>query len=123
MAKTLAIVLGIVFVVLSLLAFIANPLIGQAGYFFTDVTYDILYLLFGIILLIAAGAGEATSALWLKIIGVVEIVLFLDGLFQSSALFSFIGANYADAWLNLVLGVVLLIGGWMKKSESSMPTM
>ncbi|GEM_PF-6831353 len=120
MAKTLAIILGVVFVVLSLLAFIANPLIGTSGYFVTGVTLDIVYLLFGIILLIAAGAGDAPAALWLKVIGVLSLVLFIDGLFQSSALLGFITANYADAWLNLVLGVVSLGGAYMKGGSDSM---
>ncbi len=115
MAKTLAIILGIVFVVLSLVAFIPNQFIGANNSLFTtDVTYNIMYLIFGIALLIAAGAGEGASALWLKIIGVLELILFIDGLFQSSALFSFIGANMADTWLNLVLGIILVLGGYAK---------
>lgn len=121
MAKTLAIIFGIVFVFLSLLAFVVNPLIGANNSLFTtDAIYNIIYLIFGIILLIAAGAGEGLSTLWLKIIGILELILFIDGLFQSGALFGFIGSNMADAWLNLVLGVILILGGYAGKGKAAM---
>ena len=118
MAKTLAIILGIVFVVLSLVAFVSNPFIGANNSLFaTGAIYNIIYLIFGIVLLIAAGAGEASSALWLKIIGILELILFIDGLFQSSALFGFISANMADTWLNLVLGIILILCGYAGKGK------
>lgn len=118
MAKTLSVILGIVFVVLSLLAFIQNGFIGSSGFFMTGPAYNIMYLIFGIVLLIASGAGEAPSTLWLKIIGVIEILLFINGLFQPNALIGVIPSNGSDMWLNLVLGVILLIGGYSIKGSS-----
>lgn len=118
MAKTLSVILGIVFVVLSLVAFIQNGFIGSTGFFMTGAAYNIVYLIFGVVLLIASGAGEAPSSLWLKIIGIIEVLLFIDGLFQPNALIGFISANGSDMWLNLVLGVILLIGGYSMKGTS-----
>lgn len=116
MAKKSAILFGIILVIIGLLGFIANPVIGASGYFLADATHDIVYILIGVILLIAGGKGESAAATWLKVFGIVYILLFLDGLFQANLL-GFIASNTAHAWLHLVIGIVLLIAGFMKSSS------
>jgi hypothetical protein len=67
--------------------------------------------------LIAAGAGEAASSLWLKISGIIYLVLFIDGLFQPTLLLGFVTASPSDTWLHLVLGIALLIAGYAGKPK------
>jgi hypothetical protein len=128
MAKKLALVFGIVFVIVGILGFISNPIVGRAdgAMFQTDAIHDIVHLLIGIVLLVAA-KSQSASTMWLKVIGVVYLVLFLDGLLQvketGDKLLGFVTANPADNWLHLVLGIVLLAAGFMSKSGSSMPMM
>jgi hypothetical protein len=125
MAKKFAVIFGIVFVIVGILGFIPNPIVGAEGAIFrTDALHNIVHLLVGVVLLIAAKSASA-SAMWLKIWGVVYLVLFVDGLIQVSAdgdkLLGLVTANPADNWLHLVLGVVLLLVGFMGgKNQMSM---
>ena len=79
MAKTLAMVFGIVFVLVGILGFIPNPIVGTAGLFVTDHLHDLVHFLFGVILLVVAFAAPARSAQWMIILGVVYLVLAVLG--------------------------------------------
>ncbi len=121
MAKKLAIVFGIVFVIVGILGFIPNPIVGGGdAYFLTDTIHNIVHLLVGIILLIAAGKSERASAASLKVFGVIYLILFLDGLVEKTQLIGFIQQNSHDTWLHLLLGIVLLIVGFSVKGNSMM---
>lgn len=125
MAKTLALVFGIVFVVVGLLGmFVPNPLVGAGALFETNQAHDLVHLLFGIILLVVAFTAPMKSGLWLKILGVVYLVIALLGFVMApagGALLGLVETNHADHWLHIVLGVVLLIAGFMggKKQMAS----
>jgi hypothetical protein len=124
MIKKWAVLFGVVFVIVGALGFIPNPIVGSAGIFRTDVLHNIVHLLVGIVLLLAA-KSESASALWLKIWGAVYLVLFLDGIVQvhmnGDKLLGIVTANPADTYLHLVLGIVLLIVGFVGgKSAMSM---
>ncbi|MBX4198119.1 DUF4383 domain-containing protein [Candidatus Parcubacteria bacterium] len=120
MAKKLAVVFGIVFVLVGVLGFFSNPIVGTDGYFVTDTIHNVVHLLIGIVLLIGAGAGEGASALWLKIFGVVYLVLFVDGLIEGDMLLGFVKQNTHDTYFHLVLGIVLLIAGFTARKSSMM---
>lgn len=122
MAKKLAVIFGIVFVIVGILGFIPNPIVGAEAYFVTDAIHNVVHLLVGVILLIAAGKGASASSMALKIFGVVYLILFIDGLVQPEMLLGFVKQNSADTYLHLVLGVVLLVAGFLgnKGSSSSM---
>ncbi len=120
MAKKLAVVFGIVFVLVGLLGFINNPIVGANGYFLTDAIHNVVHLLIGIILLITAGKSEGASSAALKLFGVIYLVLFLDGLVQPDALLGFVTQNAHDTWLHLLLGIVLLIAGFTAKGNDAM---
>lgn len=129
MAKTLALVFGIVFVLVGLLGmFVPNPLVGPGALFDTNQAHDIVHLLFGIILLVVAFAAPMKSALWLKILGVIYLIVALAGFVMAPGggmLFGLIEANDADHWLHILLGIVLLLAGFMgkggAKNMGSMP--
>jgi hypothetical protein len=112
MAKKWAVIFGIIFVIVGILGFIPNGLVGSNGYFVTDTIHNIVHLLIGVVLLFAA-KSQSASSMWLKVFGVVYLILFIDGLFQQDNLLGFVTANKADTWLHLVLGVVLLVVGFM----------
>jgi hypothetical protein len=120
MAKKLAIVFGIVFVLIGLLGFINNPIVGPQGFFVTDAIHNVVHLIIGIVLLVASRSGNRTSALWLKVFGIVYLVLFIDGLIEKDSLLGFITQNTNDTWLHLVLGIVLLAAGFLAKDENPM---
>ncbi len=74
--------------------------------------------LMGIILLVVAYQAAAQSALWLKIIGAVYLLLALIGWFMGAPLLGLVTANDADHWLHLVLAVVLIAAGFAAKDAA-----
>ncbi len=120
MAKTLAIIFGIIFVLVGLLGFVNNPLVGSGAFFAADAAHNLVHLVIGLILLAVAFWAAAKSSLWLKIIGVVYLALAIIGFLSSGgSLLGLVEANGADNWLHLVLGIVLLLAGIYAKGESA----
>ncbi|MEJ0054089.1 MAG: DUF4383 domain-containing protein [bacterium] len=120
MAKTLAIVFGIVFVLVGLLGFVSNPLVGMGAFFETNALHNVVHLLIGLILLAVAFWSPMQSSMWLKIMGVVYLVIAVLGFLLVSGtgeLFGLVTLNPADHWLHVVLGVVLLAAGFMYGDE------
>lgn len=115
MARTLAIVFGVVFVLVALLGFINSGITGENGIFQTDTLHDIVHLLFGVILLVVAFTAPLRSASWLTIIGVIYLVLAVLGFLlvgmESGKLLGLVLMNGADHVLHVVLGVVLILAG------------
>lgn len=116
MAKTLAYIFGIIFVLVGLLGlFVSNPLVGQGSLFDTNTAHDLVHLIIGLILLAVAMWAPMQSSMWLKIVGAVYLLVAILGLFTSSPLLGLVEINDADNWLHIVLGVVLLAAGvWAK---------
>lgn len=122
MAKTLAIVFGIVFVLVGVLGFMDSALVGDAGLFRTDGLHDLVHLLFGLILLVVAFTAPLKSAMWLKTIGIIYLVLAVLGFLlipNGGELLGLVLMNSADHWLHVVLGIVLVLAGMMSKTTSA----
>ncbi len=123
MAKKLAVVFGVIFVLVGVLGFVPNPIVGASGLFMTNTLHDLVHLGIGIILLVVAISAPAKSALWLKIFGVVYLLLVVLGFLlipSGGALLGLVTMNTADHFLHLVLGIVLLAAGFMSSNSSSM---
>ncbi len=125
MAKTLAMIFGIVFVLVAILGFATDgPLLGV---FLTDGVHDAIHLLVGVILIwVAAANGNSAGAL--KVFGVIYLLLAIVGFIQfgTSGMGKLLGlaeANAADNYLHLVLGLVLWIAGKASAGSNSMQTM
>lgn len=126
MAKTLALIFGIIFVLVGLLGFVDNPLVGDGAVFEADLMHNIVHLALGAILLVVAFMAAAQSALWLKIIGIVYLVVALLGFVlapESGILLGLVEVNAADHWLHVVLGLVLLGAGMYAKDGASAPSL
>ncbi len=119
MAKKLAVIFGIIFVIVGILGFIPNPIVGgSAGVLFlTDTIHNIVHLLVGVLLLVAASKGAKASSMALTTFGVVYIILFIDGLIEGEKLLGFVSQNHADTYLHLVLGIVLIAAGYFTKNK------
>ena len=124
MAKTLAIVFGAVFVLVGLLGFVPNPIVGDSGIFLTNMLHNLVHLLVGVLLLVVAFTKPGASGLWLKIVGVVYLLVWILGLLAVDAsgrgsILGLVDVNTADNWLHLVLGIVILGAGFMSKPNNS----
>lgn len=124
MAKKLALVFGVIFVIVGILGFVPNPIVGAAGLFQTNMLHDLVHLLIGVVLVIVALSAPEKSGLWLKVFGVVYLLLVVLGFIlipSGGMLLGLVTMNTADHWLHLVLGVVLIVAGMMKSSAPVMP--
>ena len=119
MKKTLAKVFGWVLIVVGVLGFFSNPIIGKVGYFHANVAHTVIHLLLGIIFLLVASTEES-AGLWLKIMGVVVLVVAILGFMSGTGtILGFIETNTAANWLHAVLGVVFFLCGFMGGSSSA----
>jgi hypothetical protein len=112
-AKTAALVIGIVFVLVGILGFIPNPLISPTGLFAVNTMHNLVHLISGIVLL--AGVYSFGAALGLKIIGIVYALVAILGFFivgDDQMMLGMIHVNEADKWLHVFLAVVILIAGF-----------
>jgi uncharacterized protein DUF4383 len=112
-AKTAALVIGIVFVLVGILGFIPNPLISPTGLFAVNTMHNLVHLISGIVLL--AGVYSFGAALGLKIIGIVYALVAILGFFivgDDQMMLGMIHVNDADKWLHVLLAVVILIAGF-----------
>lgn len=109
MAKTSAILFGVIFVLAGLLGFVSNPLIGTNAIFETNTADNLLHLLVGSILILVAYIGPDRSGRWLKVFGITYLFVAAIGFFSFSPLLGLFEANRADNWLHAVLGTMLIL--------------
>ena len=119
-AKTAAMVIGIVFLIVGALGFIPNPIVGRDGIFLTNPLHDWVHIGSGIVLLIGAYSGLGPS-LALKIVGVIYGIVAVLGFVMGDMVFG-IAMNMADHWLHVVLAIVILYAGFGLPAETKAAT-
>ena len=102
--KTFSMVLGVVLILVGLLGFFNNPILGLFG---VNALQDIVHILGGALLIWQAGK---TANMYLGIAGILLAVLwFIPGTGgDTGLLYSIFGINAAISYLHLVIGVVSL---------------
>lgn len=109
-AKTAAMVLGIVFVIVGALGFVPNPIVGENGIFLTNRLHDWVHVASGIVLLLGA-YSPLGSAMTLRVVGVIYAIVAVLGFIMAGPVFG-IAMNMADHWLHVVLAIVILFAGF-----------
>jgi hypothetical protein len=109
-AKTAAMVIGLVFVIVGALGFVSNPIVGADGIFLTNAAHNWVHIGSGIVLLIGAYSALGPS-LALKIVGVIYGIVAVLGFVMGDMVFG-IAMNMADHWLHVVLAAVILYAGF-----------
>ncbi len=124
MAKKWAKVLGVVVIIVGVIGFFANPLVGMMGYFHTNTALDIVYIVLGLVLVLC-GTDEKAK-LWLKIVGIIYVLLAIIGfmMMKGATVASVFGlqVNGAANWLHLVVGVVMFLAGMSGAKTAMAPT-
>jgi hypothetical protein len=100
-----------VFILVGILGFIPNPLVGADAVFATNTAHDLVHLVSGAALLVGALALEQ-SRRTLQVVGIVYAIIAVLGLFSGDMLLGFIHVNTADLWLHVLLAIVLIAAGW-----------
>ncbi len=109
MDKTIVTILGIVFILVGLLGFVQNPVLGI---FAVDTLHNIIHLAAGVLALWAVNRGTESILTYAKVFGVVYGVVAILGFLLPSPLLGLVTVNMADNLLHVVLAVVLLAIGF-----------
>lgn len=124
-AKNLARIMGVLFLLLGLLAFFPNTVIGAIGYFRTDTALNCVLLLFAALLLSSTTKGESTAASGLYLVAMLASALasvgFVTLLDQPEGtavkLLDLVLCNQQDVWLFSGTAIVLFACGLMNTSS------
>lgn len=112
----LAKVFGVILVIVGILGFIPNPVVGSGAFLETDFLHNLVHLVLGVALLVWP------NTMGVRIVGAVFLVVAILGFLGGTGrVLSFLTVNSADNWLHLVLGAVLLAVGLLGKKETGMP--
>ena len=112
-AKKLVQLLGVVFVLVGILGFFNDPILG---YFEVDLMHNLVHLASGVLALIFAGMGSKQAKSFAKVFGVVYLLVAVLGFMGGGdKVLGLIEANQADHYLHVALAVVFLIVGFGAK--------
>jgi len=119
MAKTLATVLGIVYVAMGVLGFIDTGIVGTAGFFAADALYSAVFVVIGAVLLVGAFLATNRTRGINVTVGALLALIALSGFLMVPDRGEMLGmlVNGADHWLNLLAGLVLLGSGLMERGR------
>ena len=124
MAKTMAILFGVVFLVVGILGFV--PAVTKddmlLGIFHVNAAHNCVHLLSGVVALICGMAGVGASRLYFKIFGLVYGAVAVLGFLnpgEHTMLLGLISNNTADTWLHVAISAVSLIVGFMPASSET----
>lgn len=115
--KTLTMVLGAVLLLVGLLGFVNNPIMGL---FAVDTMHNLVHILTGALVLYAGYAGGSTMRRILQVLGIVYLLVTLAGLVAPGAVNALMAVNGADNILHALLTIVFLALGFMP--ERTAPT-
>jgi hypothetical protein len=125
-AKTAAIVIGLLFVAVGLLGYVDNPVIGEseAAIFHANSVHNLVHIISGILFLIVAYASPANVPMFCKVFGTVYLLLGILGLFRigsdgMTTLLGFLHVNGADNYLHIVLGLAILLVGFVARRSGT----
>ena len=109
--KTYAMVIGVVLLLVGLLGFFMNPILGFFG---VNTIHNVIHLVSGLAALLLASKGMAkTFNTWFGAVYLLVAVLGFLGFL------GFLAVNSADNWLHLALGVLSLLVAFAVKGGSA----
>ena len=122
-ARNVAFVLGVILLIVGVLGYVRNPIVGPTGFFVTNTLHNLVHILSGILLLIGVYTALGPS-LALKILGIVyAIVAVLGFVMMKGDMLYGIRMNMTDHWLHVVLAIILLAAGFGLRAMRRRPLM
>jgi Domain of unknown function (DUF4383) len=125
MAKTLALVFGVVFLLIGILGFVPAlaPNEMLLNIFHVNAAHNVVHLLTGVVALLAGMGGVGAAKVFFKIFGVVYgLVAILGFVVGDGMLLGLISNNMAVTWLHVVIAVVSLIIGFAPSGTAAATT-
>jgi Domain of unknown function (DUF4383) len=121
MAKTLALLFGVVFLLIGIFEFVPAMAPNEMllNIFHVNAAHNVVHLLTGVFALLAGMAGVGAAKTFFKIFGVVYGLVAVLGFVVGDGLLGLISNNMADIWHHVVIAVVSLIIGFAPSGEST----
>ena len=117
MAKKIVMVLGVIFILIGVLGFVNNPILGL---FHVDVVHNLIHLVSGALAVFFAMKGEMQAKKFAKVFAVVYgLVAVLGFITPGDMILGFLTANMHDDVLHVVLALVFAWVGWGKTQMTS----
>lgn len=124
-AKSLALIIGVIFIAVGLLGFIENPIVGTSenAIFHADQTHNIVHIVSGVLFVLIALAAPGAAAGLMILFGLVYLGLGILGLVTMGkegmgTLLGFLHVNGNDNYLHIGLGVVIFLAGIATRSRT-----
>lgn len=118
--RAASLIIGVVFIAVGLLGFIPNPIVGDShdAIFHADAVHNMVHIISGALFLTVALAAPARAGLFLKVFGVVYLLLGIIGLVTIGSegmteLLGFLPVNGADNYLHMGLGIAIFLAGML----------
>lgn len=114
--KKTAIGLGTLFIVIFLISFVENPIVGENGLLATNLAHDIFHLATGIILIIMGLTTDSAAKLGFRFFGIIYGLITLVGFVMipdGGSLFDIFDMSSADHYLHLLLALVFVYLGFL----------
>jgi hypothetical protein len=114
-AKSAALLFGVIFIIVGILGFVDNPIVGasQDAIFHADSMHNYIHIGSGVLFLLFALAAPASLAGFMILFGIVYLLLGIIGIVNFGTdgfgkLFGILNVNGADNLLHIGLGVLIL---------------
>ncbi len=127
-AKTVALLIGLVFLAVGLLGFIDNPIVGDSEnvIFHADKVHNLVHIVSGALFILVALASPSSARVFLILFGVVYLVIGIIGFAAiggegMTRILGFLHVNGADNYLHIGLGVVILLLGLLTRRVVTYP--
>lgn len=124
--KTASLIIGITFIAVGLLGFVPNPIVGSShnAIFHADAVHNMVHIISGALFLIVAFAAPARTGLFLKVFGIVYLLLGVIGLVTIGSegmtdLLGFLPINGADNYLHIGLGIGIFLAGLLPQNKTT----
>lgn len=112
MVKSITWILGIVLLLVGILGFVNNPILGL---FQVDTVHNVIHILSGIVALIAVSSGESYARLYLIVFGIVYGLVTILGFMSGTSVLGLFVINQADNYLHAAIAIVCLGVGFSSK--------
>ena len=124
MAKTMAVLFGVVFLVVGILGFVPAVTKDEMllGIFHVNTVHNCVHLLSGVVALICGMMGVGAARAYFKIFGLVYAAVAVLGFLnpgEHTMLLGLISNNTADTYLHVAIAAVSLIIGFMPASRET----
>jgi hypothetical protein len=120
MAKTMAVLFGIVFLLIGILGFVPAVTKDEMllGIVHVNTAHNVVHLLSGAVALFAGLTSVGASRVYFKIFGLVYAAVAVMGFLNpgDTMLLGLISNNMADTWLHVGIAAVSLLLGFMPAS-------